>query len=69
MKIIEKIPGNEQMSDVVGIALRALDLQDYQYCPRRIHPVGGLTKKAFEMVARKIEVVQDWEVERTAVMQ
>ena len=46
MKIIEKIPGNEQMSDVVGIALRALDLQDYQYRLRRFgryNPVGGFT--------------------------
>ena len=32
---------------------------------RAIHPAGGWTKKALERVARKIEVVQGWEVERT----
>ena len=32
---------------------------------RAIKPAGGWTKKALEKAARKIEVVQGWEVERT----
>ena len=32
---------------------------------RAIHPAGGWTKKALERAARKIEIVQGWEVERT----
>ena len=32
---------------------------------RAIHPAGGWTKKALERAARKIEIVQGWDVERT----
>ena len=32
-----------------------------------IHPAGGWTKKALERAARKIEIMQSWEVERTGL--
>ena len=81
-------PSNEQVDEVVKIALKELDLEDCQaiwalqndtenlhvhvvvnrisletYRPVRSN--GGWTKKALEQAARKIEIAQGWELDKS----